>query len=90
MLRANLKPGLREMKNSLSKGGYLEEVRKYCPGLTRDDLRPYPAGVRAQAIGRDGKMIDDFLRDGTTYFPASGLSTYPAANQANEPAVVVA
>ncbi|MHA3024884.1 L-2-hydroxyglutarate oxidase [Chromohalobacter israelensis] len=61
VLRANLKPGLREMKNSLSKGGYLEEVRKYCPGLTRDDLRPYPAGVRAQAIGRDGKMIDDFL-----------------------------
>ncbi|MDV6319124.1 L-2-hydroxyglutarate oxidase [Chromohalobacter sp. HP20-39] len=61
VLWANLKPGLHEMKNSLFKGGYLEEVRKYCPRLTRDDLRPYPAGVRAQAVAKDGKMIDDFL-----------------------------
>jgi len=61
VLRANLKPGLHEMKNSFLKGGYLEEVRKYCPRLTRDDLQPYPAGVRAQAVAKDGKMIDDFL-----------------------------
>lgn len=61
VLKANLKPGLREMKNSLFKGGYLEEVRKYCPSLTKQDLRAYPAGVRAQAVSKDGKLIDDFL-----------------------------
>lgn len=61
MLRANLRPGLIELKNSLYKKGYLEEVRKYCPSLTAGDLRPYPAGVRAQAVSKEGKLIDDFL-----------------------------
>ncbi|MGQ0333184.1 L-2-hydroxyglutarate oxidase [Halomonas elongata] len=61
VLKANLRPGLVELRNSIYKKGYLEEVRKYCPSLSQDDLQPYPAGVRAQAISRQGKMIDDFL-----------------------------
>nr|WP_299379620.1 L-2-hydroxyglutarate oxidase [uncultured Halomonas sp.] len=61
VLKANLRPGLIEMKNSLYKKGYLAQVRKYCPSVTLDDLQPYPAGVRAQAVSRDGKLIDDFL-----------------------------
>jgi L-2-hydroxyglutarate oxidase len=61
VLKANLRPGLSEMKNSLFKKSYLQEVRKYCPSLTADDLEPHPAGVRAQAISREGKLIDDFL-----------------------------
>ncbi|WP_168014487.1 L-2-hydroxyglutarate oxidase [Halomonas salinarum] len=61
VLKANLRPGLIEMKNSLYKRGYLNEVRKYCPSLSIDDLEPYPAGVRAQAVSREGKLIDDFL-----------------------------
>jgi len=56
-----LGPGLHEIKNSLYRRGYLEEVRKYCPSLTLDDLEPWPAGVRAQAVSRDGRLIDDFL-----------------------------
>ncbi|MFO7647850.1 L-2-hydroxyglutarate oxidase [Halomonas campaniensis] len=61
VLGANLRPGLRELRNSLFKSGYLEEVRKYCPSLTLEDLGEYPAGVRAQAVSRDGRLIDDFL-----------------------------
>ena len=61
VLGRNLKPGLVEMKNSLFKKGYLAEVRKYCPSLTLGDLEPWPAGVRAQAVSRDGRLIDDFL-----------------------------
>jgi L-2-hydroxyglutarate oxidase len=61
VLAKNLRPGLIEMKNSLFKGGYLKQVQKYCPSITKDDLTPYPAGVRAQAVSRDGKLIDDFL-----------------------------
>lgn len=61
MLARNLKSGLAEMKNSLFRRGYLEQVRKYCPQLTLDDLRPYPAGVRAQAVAPDGSLVDDFL-----------------------------
>ncbi|SIP89851.1 L-2-hydroxyglutarate oxidase [Marinobacterium stanieri] len=61
VLRANFKPGLVELKNSLFKGGYLKEVQKYCPSIVKSDLRPYPAGVRAQAVSADGKLVDDFL-----------------------------
>jgi len=61
MLGRNLKPGLMEMKNSLFRRGYLEQVRKYCPQLTLADLTPYPAGVRAQAVSWDGALVDDFL-----------------------------
>jgi L-2-hydroxyglutarate oxidase LhgO len=31
------------------------------PGITPDDLTPAFAGVRAQAIARDGRLVDDFL-----------------------------
>ena len=61
VLKDNLKPGLREMKNSLFKDGYLREVQKYCPILKKEDLGEYPAGVRAQAVSKDGKLVDDFL-----------------------------
>lgn len=61
MLMRNLKPGLMEMKNSLFRRGYLEQVRKYCPQLTLEDLNSYPAGVRAQAVAKDGSLVDDFL-----------------------------
>lgn len=49
------------MKNSLCKSGYLRLVQKYCPRLSLSDLQPWPAGVRAQAVSPDGKLIDDFL-----------------------------
>ncbi|MEX6500469.1 L-2-hydroxyglutarate oxidase [Pseudomonas zhanjiangensis] len=61
VLWANLRPGLGELKNSLFKRGYLQQVRKYCPSVQLDDLEPYPAGVRAQAVSDDGRLIDDFL-----------------------------
>ncbi|HEY6610030.1 MAG TPA: L-2-hydroxyglutarate oxidase [Pseudomonas sp.] len=61
VLKNNLRPGLVEMRNSLFKRGYLQEVRKYCPSLEVKDLKPYPAGVRAQAVSREGKLIEDFL-----------------------------
>ena len=53
--------GLREYRNSLSKREYLKQIRKYCPGIDLQDLEPYPAGIRAQAVLRDGTLIHDFL-----------------------------
>ena len=53
--------GLRELKNSMWKSGYLQLVRKYCPQLTVADLLPAPAGVRAQAVLKDGSLVHDFL-----------------------------
>lgn len=50
-----------ELRNSLWRGGYLAECRKYCPSLELADLRPHPAGIRAQAVMRDGSLAHDFL-----------------------------
>jgi L-2-hydroxyglutarate oxidase len=61
VLRQNWKTGLKETKNSWIKSGYLKEVQKYCPQLTLEDLKPYPAGVRAQAVLKDGTLVHDFL-----------------------------
>lgn len=61
LIRANLRSGVTEMANSISKSRYLELCRRYCPELTRDDLLPYRAGVRAQAVLPDGTMVHDFL-----------------------------
>lgn len=58
---ANRKSAVTELRNSLWKPGYLEECRKYCPSLTLSDLLPYEAGIRAQAVRKDGALIHDFL-----------------------------
>ncbi|PID64623.1 MAG: L-2-hydroxyglutarate oxidase [Gammaproteobacteria bacterium] len=57
----HLKSGLMETKNSWYKPGYLKRVQKYAPQLTLDDLQPYPAGIRAQAVMGNGDLVHDFL-----------------------------
>jgi len=61
VLWANFKISMVELKNGLYKKGYLELVRKYCPKLQVDDLQPYPSGVRAQAVTKQGELVHDFL-----------------------------
>jgi L-2-hydroxyglutarate oxidase len=61
VIQANLKSGLTEMRNSIFKRGYLEMCRKYCPELNLEDLLPQEAGIRAQAVMRDGTLVHDFL-----------------------------
>ncbi|MDB6060553.1 MAG: hydroxyglutarate oxidase [Verrucomicrobiaceae bacterium] len=53
--------GARELRNSLFIDAYLREAQKYCPHLTREDLLPHPSGIRAQAVDRTGKLVQDFL-----------------------------
>ena len=55
--------GLAELARDLSKGRFLEALRRYVPELRADDLLPGPSGVRAQAIDADGRMLDDFAFD---------------------------
>lgn len=57
----NLSSGITEFRNSLSKRRYLKLCQKYAPGLTLEDLEPYPAGIRAQAVMKDGALVHDFL-----------------------------
>jgi L-2-hydroxyglutarate oxidase len=57
----HLGAGVAEFRDSLFKPGYLRRIRKYCPQLTVADLLAYPAGIRAQAVKRDGSLVHDFL-----------------------------
>ncbi|MFC1495221.1 L-2-hydroxyglutarate oxidase, partial [Thermodesulfobacteriota bacterium] len=61
LIKSNFKTGLMEIKNSLWAPGYLKQVQKYCRQLMLADLKPYPAGVRAQAVLKNGSMVHDFL-----------------------------
>ncbi|MDJ0700520.1 MAG: L-2-hydroxyglutarate oxidase [Woeseiaceae bacterium] len=56
-----IRTGVVEYWNSLWRPGYLKQVRKYCPSVELSDLKPYPPGVRAQAVLRDGTLVQDFL-----------------------------
>ncbi|MFV1975503.1 MAG: L-2-hydroxyglutarate oxidase, partial [Candidatus Scalindua sp.] len=61
LLKFHIKTGLIETRNSLWKPGYLKLVQKYCPQLQVSDLKPYPSGIRAQAVMKDGSLVHDFL-----------------------------
>jgi len=61
LIRRHGAAGLRELRHSLWKKSYLLQVQKYCPSIGLEDLLPHRTGVRAMAVRRDGKMIQDFL-----------------------------
>lgn len=78
----NIQTGVEEMRSSYFPRGYLKLVRKYCPGLELADLRPYPAGIRAQAIMRDGTPVEDFLLRSTDHQLHVCNAPSPAATSA--------
>ena len=55
------KMGLAEMYRDYVKAAYVKELQRYIPDLHSDDILPGPSGVRAQAIAKDGRLLDDFL-----------------------------
>ena len=61
LLTNHWKTGLQETRNSWMKSGYLAQVNKYCDQVSESDLLAYPAGVRAQAVMKDGSLVHDFL-----------------------------
>ncbi|MGP4048805.1 L-2-hydroxyglutarate oxidase [Streptomyces sp. 2A115] len=50
-----------ELRRSVSKAAFAQAVRRLLPAVNPDDLVPAAAGVRAQAVLRDGTLVDDFL-----------------------------
>lgn len=60
----NLVPGAAEVGRSLSRRAFARSLSRLVPGIAAGDLVPAPAGVRAQALRRDGGLVDDFLLQG--------------------------
>jgi L-2-hydroxyglutarate oxidase LhgO len=70
LARRHWRMGVRELHGSLSRRAFIAEARSFVPELRPRDVRPAPAGVRAQALDPDGSLVDDFRitrRPGVTF-----------------------
>ena len=60
MFLKNLRYGLSEYARAFSRKLFLRSLQRLIPTLRDEDIKPLKSGVRAQAIGRNGKLVDDF------------------------------
>ncbi|PYC83812.1 L-2-hydroxyglutarate oxidase [Streptomyces tateyamensis] len=74
---------LGELHRSASKRAFTRAVRRLLPGVTGADLVRAGAGVRAQAVGRDGRLLDDFAFAG--FDPADARSPRRTVHVLNAP-----
>jgi (S)-2-hydroxyglutarate dehydrogenase len=61
LARANWRTGAREIYRSFSKKAFVRGLKKLVPEVEEEDILPAVAGVRAQALTQEGKLVDDFL-----------------------------
>lgn len=64
LLRRHWRFGVAEIARSCSKRAFVGAARRYVPELRMQDVVRAPAGVRAQALDRDGSLVDDFRLGG--------------------------
>jgi len=60
LARANAGEGLKEVWRSVSRRAFVRSMQRMIPEITIDDVVPTHAGVRAQALLDDGRLVDDF------------------------------
>ena len=60
MASRHWRTGLREVHGSLSRRAYMKAAQRYVPEIGPDDVVRAGSGVRAQALDRDGSLVDDF------------------------------
>jgi L-2-hydroxyglutarate oxidase LhgO len=60
LARQHWMTGVREYRGSFIRRAYLAEARTYLPWIQPSDVTSAPAGVRAQAVDADGRLVDDF------------------------------
>jgi L-2-hydroxyglutarate oxidase len=61
LARKYYRDGMMEMVRSVSKRAFVKGLQQLVPEVNEDDLVPTDSGVRAQALMRDGKLVNDFL-----------------------------
>jgi (S)-2-hydroxyglutarate dehydrogenase len=60
LARQHWRTGVTEVRGSLSRRAYMKYAQRYVPDIGADDVVRAGAGVRAQAVERDGSLVDDF------------------------------
>jgi L-2-hydroxyglutarate oxidase len=73
------KAGLGEIWRSISKAAFVRALQRLVPEIQSEDLEAAPAGVRAQAVARNGQLVDDFLIDQSDRIVHVGNAPSPAA-----------
>jgi 2-hydroxyglutarate dehydrogenase len=61
MLARWWRTGATELRHAALRSAFVRAAARYVPGLEVSDVRPAFAGVRAQALARDGRLVDDFV-----------------------------
>jgi L-2-hydroxyglutarate oxidase len=61
MARRWWRTGARELLHAASRRALVREGRRYVPALRLEHIEPERVGIRAQAVGRDGTLVDDFV-----------------------------
>jgi (S)-2-hydroxyglutarate dehydrogenase len=61
MMRRFWRTGISELRMAASRRAFVAACARYVPELRPDDVVDGPAGIRAQAVGRDGALVDDFV-----------------------------
>lgn len=82
LARRYWKIGASEMYRSFSKPAFVRALQRLVPAIESRFLDWAPAGVRAQAVGRDGAMLDDFVIDETDRVVNVENAPSPAATAA--------
>ncbi len=60
MAKQHYKMGINEFRRSLDKSLFVKALQKLVPSIEDEDIIPGGSGVRAQALDRNGKLVDDF------------------------------
>lgn len=79
MASKHWKMGCGEMWRSFSKRAFVKALQRLVPEIQTEHLVTAPSGVRGQALGRDGKLLDDFLIQETERVVNVGNAPSPAA-----------
>ena len=61
LFRRFWRTGLTEIGHAASRRSFVRAAARYVPALRAEDVEPAFAGVRAQALARDGRLLDDFV-----------------------------
>ena len=61
VVRRFWRTGVQELRMAASRRAFVAACARYVPELSVGDVEGGPAGVRAQAVGRDGSLVDDFV-----------------------------
>ena len=61
LIGRNWRSGITEIRHAASRRAFVAALRRQVPELSVHAVLPGPAGIRAQALDRNGRLVDDFV-----------------------------